>query len=705
MYRKALFFFVSLFIITTLGYSQANTAGLHVGTIPYSQFSIKTKATGTVQKGHYSITNPTIQAGFSFGELGFSRILELTYAKNVLLSNDSLGNVNSNIYRGHLYFNHVLNPYKRLQFHFNLGGGLSSYSEPKSLLLELGVKGRLLLFLSRHFALYGGGYYMHSVFSKKFSESDYGVEAGLAVYFDEMFTPKNTSKNMWLKKADETLNVTVFNEWDTPLSGAKVTLISGKNKTQDAPVCQGNSFTFQKLRPGPYTIIIEKNGFNTLRANLEVSNTRNNYGPSNKFSYILESTHGAPFKNVIQAINDATVERTEGDITYYLATVKKNNGRTYDKFKYEGDLEQIMDNVHFKLVKQNDQKGFLFRNLTEEKIKKEKNNSSLKLPAVLDIKGACAFYTQNLKNNTTLAKAYKSHVAKVLDIYLLWQKEIKWFCDKSPYEGDLLRGYDILSKMENKRDDYVYYVTADSGYIVNGEMTYAGGLSNKKMNGKGKVSKVTGIKNGFVVKENSYEGTFKNGIMNGTMYHKWVGKNYYALNGSFANTDHDVTIEERGTMVNDQWNGDVDYRARGFLGTYYNDHATKHYTNGVYISQWIFDDGLSRVLLGEKYRNQAEAEAERRKIAALTENEIMDYVASMEREEYSDDVYYYVYFKFINGMSSDSMKGTLKLSKFGDWEWDEGHQTDGLFSNFRKARPNTKNRALLELYWKLNYIN
>jgi hypothetical protein len=80
-------------------------------------------------------------------------------------------------------------------------------------------------------------------------------------------------------------------------------------------------------------------------------------------------------------------------------------------------------------------------------------------------------------------------------------------------------------------------------------------------------------------------------------------------------------------------------------------------------------------------------------------------VASMEREEYSDDVYYYVYFKFINGMSSDSMKGTLKLSKFGDWEWDEGHQTDGLFSNFRKARPNTKNRALLELYWKLNYIN
>ncbi len=698
---KRFLLFLSLFIISTLCYSQGTmTYGINAGTMPYGKISIKTKETGIVQKGKYGVTNPAVNLGLTFGSIGNSHIAEFTYAKNILLSSDSLADTYSNLYGGHVYLHTMMPAFKRIQLHVHLGGGISYYTEPKTALLDLGAKGRLMLFLSRHFALYGGGYYMHSILSKKYSAQNYGAEAGMAYYFDEMFTPKNTAKTMKFRRAKETLTVSVFNDWDTPVTGAKVTLVSGDNQVQKAPTVQGYTYVFNKLRPGPYTIKIEKNGFNTLTANLTVSNSKDKNAKSNNMYYNLESSQGTPTKNVFQAINDAVVERTDGNITYYVAKARKNTASTYEEFKFDTDLNQMMDNVHYKLVKKIDRKGFLFRNLTEEKIKKEKKNSSLKLPPLLDLKGACAFYTQNLKSNPALAEAYKTHITKALDNYLIWQKEIKWFCDGSPYEGDLLKGYDILSKMENKRDNYVYCITADHGYVVDGEITYTGGLSNRKMHGQGKLVKGTGwTKEGFV-KENYYEGSFKNGKMNGTMYHKKVAKHYYALNGAFVNSDNEITLEERGTMVNDQWNGEVDFRASGFVGMYYTDHATKRYNNGVYWNQWIMDEGLSKALLGEKYRKQEEDQAMRRKIEALTENDIMNYVASMKTENYSGDTYYYVVFKSIYGTSSE-MRGTVKHSQFGDWSWDTGHGTDGLFSDFRKVRPNTQTRALLELYWKL----
>ena len=72
----------------------------------------------------------------------------------------------------------------------------------------------------------------------------------------------------------------------------------------------------------------------------------------------------------------------------------------------------------------------------------------------------------------------------------------------------------------------------------------------------------------------------------------------------------------------------------------------------------------------------------------------MDYVESIEREDYGGDVYYYVTFK-----GSEFYKGTIKLTPMGDWKRSSGSGGHGTYTiAFYQAEPNTKIGALLNLY-------
>lgn len=83
---------------------------------------------------------------------------------------------------------------------------------------------------------------------------------------------------------------------------------------------------------------------------------------------------------------------------------------------------------------------------------------------------------------------------------------------------------------------------------------------------------------------------------------------------------------------------------------------------------------------------------------SVNENNIMDYVKSMETEEYDGDTYYYVYFK-----ESVGMKGTLRRTSSGYWSYcSQGHHVFGIFTEFISSRPNTMSGALVNLYKRLH---
>ena len=327
------------------------------------------------------------------------------------------------------------------------------------------------------------------------------------------------------------------------------------------------------------------------------------------------------------------------------------------------------------------------------------------MPPILDIKGSCAFFTNQLKDNPSMAELYKAQFTNTLKQYLECTDDIKWFCDGSPYQGDLLKGFDIRSILEKSRaayKDHVYYLTPDSGYIINNNYSYAGGILNKEKHGQGRLDESRGYVGtglNFVV-EDYYEGSFKNDMMDGEIYHKQVVSNYRTLTGSiyYSSGNKPVTIEERGTMVNGKWNGEVDYLVSAIFQTLYTtDHVKYQYNHGNIVNITTLDDQLTRKINQKLGNDAAKDEAWKRKVASLTENEIMSYVKSINEENYGGAMYYYVTF-------NDDLKGTVMRESWGDWKWTSGHHHDDLFTDFRKAHPNTKNEALLELYKYLNDV-
>lgn len=76
----------------------------------------------------------------------------------------------------------------------------------------------------------------------------------------------------------------------------------------------------------------------------------------------------------------------------------------------------------------------------------------------------------------------------------------------------------------------------------------------------------------------------------------------------------------------------------------------------------------------------------------VNENNIMDYVKSMNSKEYNNEMYYAVTFV-------DGLKGSIKLASYGDWLYSTNfYAVDCWAVSFYLAHPNTKTGALLSLY-------
>ena len=183
---------LAAFIIACMqGYSQS---GLYVGILPYNNINLKSKLSEDVFTNQFSFSNPPLQMGCSLGQ---SLLLECNYGRKISLQNaDATGNscadyLNVNNLSGLMYIGGTFFPEKRVQFLLYGGGGFSHYHEPiNKLMIVLSAKAQIEVFLTRWLAFYGGGSYLHSIRTKYFVESRYGVEWGLIFYFSPVVRAK-----------------------------------------------------------------------------------------------------------------------------------------------------------------------------------------------------------------------------------------------------------------------------------------------------------------------------------------------------------------------------------------------------------------------------------------------------------------------------------------------------------------------------------
>ena len=212
--------------------------------------------------------------------------------------------------------------------------------------------------------------------------------------------------------------------------------------------------------------------------------------------------------------------------------------------------------------------------------------------------------------------------------------------------------------------------------------------------------------------EGSWNGTFKNGKMNGSFKNTKSIGTFRAHQWSFTG---DVKVVCQGNCVNDRWDGEVVKevtclgRAQrygyGYTTCSCSDVEKLYYSNGSLQRSVSVSDCLSRSLDSWIERENAEHNAyvqsqkeKEQQMSSINENNIMNYVRSMETEEYAGDTYYYVYYK-----ESDGMKGTIRYTSSGYWEYcSQGHYTNSIFTEFISSRPNTMLGALVNLYKRLH---
>jgi hypothetical protein len=620
---RKLFLACLLVVLAQAGVYCQTKGEIQVGVSPYGNVVIKGKGDNTgVMTNKFAFSRPAFSLAYNVTPMYIAgKQFEFNYFKANFQNQMGMDSIACSQYSLNAFYSFGLTS-KRIQPRLYLGGGLAYYGAPMANLhFNLGAKASLNFYITPHLGFYAGGFYYHSILSRKLSETRYGAEVGLVYSFKRTFEPKVSARGMKHRRATEKLTVGVLNEWDTYLEDAKITLVAGDGTRCGSPSREAKLCVFDHLRPGPYTITIERNGYNTISEQIYVSKhskKEKREGKTDLLTYTLQTKYRSPsIKDIHEAMANARVERTEGFVTYYVV----------DAFNsYTGAVTDMMDNRNFLLVKSSTYKevgtsytrSFMFRNLLEEKIRIANNNPNLRMPPLINSKESDEFYAQYVKNYPELASAYRALFAKVNKEYMLEvqpkaKERILHFCEGSPFESGIMEGFDVLKSFVSRRDavDYVYYLTPNSGYIVNKEMTYTGGIVNGKAEGHGIMVKpidyFSRIKDDERKIRDTYEGEFKDGHMNGPIVRKWRAERYEAINGkTYEFSDNYVDrfeFEESGTYKDGQWDGQTEFKA--VIGGY-SDRITYTYQNGIVVSQTntrtsLSDHLASRYLsMGEK---------------------------------------------------------------------------------------------------------
>lgn len=314
------------------------------------------------------------------------------------------------------------------------------------------------------------------------------------------------------------------------------------------------------------------------------------------------------------------------------------------------------------------------------------NDNNLRIPTCQDFQEMDVFYKNKVKRFPELVKLYKKEcLTKFTNLIKTDPDATKRFCDGSPYNSELLRDIDVIDLIRNspKKHVFVYYTSADKGYVIDKQGEYKGEIKNGKADGKGVLEKSDG----------RWEGTFRNGKMNGHMVHTARIYGYYT--GVTGRRDRIpphrwYSLTEEGECVDDKWNGIVDYKVGGG-----EDHVRRVYENGIIVSSEIVNNtltGISETAWDDYWARLSEAEADRERTrSSVNEDNIMNYVRKID--VYKDDVscsHYDVDFK-------DGKRGSIYYDKHrGQWSWCDN--PGSIFATYLNAKPNSKNGALACLY-------
>lgn len=596
-------FLLFILVVSLNAYSQIN-GGIHVSYTPYGKLTLKHKTEPPemlVSPFYYN--NPMLRLGFhTLGDddPSSSRLIEFGFSKYNFINDLGVNDIQGNYYSLMVYHPLSINFPRRVQFYLYGGMGLDYATQIDTALFPMiGAKAQFKFYMTPRLALYGGAYYIRSVLNKKYAASNMGVETGLLFSFGEAWEYEYRGRKSKSKKARQTMRILLVNDWDEPLDGARISLAYDGQKLLDSPTYTDHTYVFSSLRSGPYTITVEREGYQTLSQEIYVidySKRDRRHGAATNSRYKMRKVRvGTRHTDPMEAIKNAVVEKTVNNVTYYEVT-------NCDILEYE--LNEIMDGVNFSLVKsykesrdapffgkENHVTAFLFRNLMEEKVRNINANRTIKMPSLLDVKASEKFYVSYIKDkDADLTRAYLDLFHNVHTIYIKKDHKagVSRLCEASPYESDIMSYFSVLNLLEKYRDgsDFVYYLKPNYGYIVNNARTYTGDIVNGKMHGHGCVE-VGVYDDGFLftrrIMKDFYEGEFKNGKKNGTMFHKSFRNAFIGFLEIEINAG--IVIQEKGTMVDDHWEGIVDVKVTCEKVVDAEDHYFQKYENGVMVKK------------------------------------------------------------------------------------------------------------------------
>ena len=185
---KKLFILLFIMLLQTVAWSQVKE--ISGGIVPYGQVKLKNlKLKMDLASYSHSISKPAFHIGFTIRKQEKEDMYELFYAKENLIDETGLLNIETNHFAFYKYFGYTINHWRRVQFPIYGGIGLSCFPQRifSSLLsINFGGRVRMRIYVTNRVALYAGGYFVIGIFAEKENPNvmpHSGLETGLLFNF------------------------------------------------------------------------------------------------------------------------------------------------------------------------------------------------------------------------------------------------------------------------------------------------------------------------------------------------------------------------------------------------------------------------------------------------------------------------------------------------------------------------------------------
>lgn len=175
---KKLFVLLTIMLFQTFAFGQVHE--LFFGIAPYGHWGLR-ESTSNVDllSNSYLISRPGIHLGYSWRGIDADILIDLLdnsevlvdlfYAKESLIDQAGQFSMENSHLAMHAYLGYTFFNGRRVQLPLYLGLGLSHYSQPvpTKLLIDMGGRARIRIYVTNTIAMYVGGYYLIGLNGKK----------------------------------------------------------------------------------------------------------------------------------------------------------------------------------------------------------------------------------------------------------------------------------------------------------------------------------------------------------------------------------------------------------------------------------------------------------------------------------------------------------------------------------------------------------